>query len=252
VRILAFARAGWGTRRRARASDQRAYQRPAVTDPGGSGIVGQTNPSGRGMDEDWDDVELTVRSWDEPEAFGVVLERHAETLPGYFARRTLDPEATAELTAETFAQAFASRRRSEITGSERSGGCTGSPATSSAASSGTGRWTLAPDAASGWRSGRSRPRTTNGSRRQRFRAGGASHRAGVRGPVLGAARGADAAGYRGPSVPRSGRIAPLQRGGREGPREPRPETPRVAGRPAGRGRARRRASSHLPPALERL
>jgi DNA-directed RNA polymerase specialized sigma24 family protein len=63
------------------------------------------------MDEDWDDVELTVRSWDEPEAFGVVLERHAETLPGYFARRTLDPEATAELTAETFAQAFASRRR---------------------------------------------------------------------------------------------------------------------------------------------
>jgi hypothetical protein len=109
------------------------------------------------MDEDWDDVELTVRSWDEPEAFGVVLERHAETLPGYFARRTLDPEATAELTAETFAQAFASRRRSEITGSERSGGCTGSPATSSAASSGTGRWTLAPDAASGWRSGRVSP-----------------------------------------------------------------------------------------------
>ena len=63
------------------------------------------------MDEDWDDVELIVRSWDEPEAFGVVFERHAETLLGYFARRTLDPEAAAELTAETFAQAFASRRR---------------------------------------------------------------------------------------------------------------------------------------------
>jgi len=63
------------------------------------------------MDEHWDDVELIVRSWDEPDAFGVVFERHAETLLGYFARRTLDPEAAAELTAETFAQAFASRRR---------------------------------------------------------------------------------------------------------------------------------------------
>lgn len=63
------------------------------------------------MDEDWDDVELIVRSWDEPEAFGMVFERHAETLLGYFARRTLDPEMAAELTAETFAQAFASRKR---------------------------------------------------------------------------------------------------------------------------------------------
>ena len=63
------------------------------------------------MDEDWDDVELIVRSWDEPEAFGMVFERHAETLLGYFARRTLDPETAAELTAETFAQAFASRKR---------------------------------------------------------------------------------------------------------------------------------------------
>jgi RNA polymerase sigma-70 factor (ECF subfamily) len=58
-----------------------------------------------------DDVELIVLSWDEPEAFGVLFERHAESLLGYFARRTLDAEAAAELTAETFAQAFASRRR---------------------------------------------------------------------------------------------------------------------------------------------
>jgi RNA polymerase sigma-70 factor (ECF subfamily) len=58
-----------------------------------------------------DDVELIVLSWDEPEAFGVLFERHAEALLGYFARRTLDAEASAELTAETFAQAFASRRR---------------------------------------------------------------------------------------------------------------------------------------------
>ena len=63
------------------------------------------------MYEDLDDVELIVLSWDEPEAFGVLFERHGESLIGYFARRTLDAEAAAELTAETFAQAFASRRR---------------------------------------------------------------------------------------------------------------------------------------------
>jgi RNA polymerase sigma factor (sigma-70 family) len=61
--------------------------------------------------EDHDDVELIVLSWDEPEAFGMLFERHAEDLLGYFARRTFDPEAAAELTAETFAQAFASRKR---------------------------------------------------------------------------------------------------------------------------------------------
>ena len=63
------------------------------------------------MYEDKDDVEVIVLSWDEPEAFGVLFERHAESLLGYFARRTFDAEAAAELTAETFAQAFASRRR---------------------------------------------------------------------------------------------------------------------------------------------
>jgi RNA polymerase sigma-70 factor (ECF subfamily) len=61
--------------------------------------------------EELDDVGLIVLSWDDPEAFGVLFERHAEALLGYFARRTLDAEASAELTAETFAQAFASRRR---------------------------------------------------------------------------------------------------------------------------------------------
>ena len=63
------------------------------------------------MYEELDDVGLIVLSWDEPEAFGVLFERHAESLLGYFARRTLDAEAAAELMAETFAQAFASRRR---------------------------------------------------------------------------------------------------------------------------------------------
>ena len=63
------------------------------------------------MYADMDDVELIVLSWDEPEAFGAVYERHAESLLRFFARRTLDAEAAAELMAETFAQAFASRGR---------------------------------------------------------------------------------------------------------------------------------------------
>jgi len=68
--------------------------------------------------EDLEDVELIVLSRDEPEAFGVLFERHAESLLGYFARRVLDAEAAAELTAETFAQAFASRRRFRDQGSD--------------------------------------------------------------------------------------------------------------------------------------
>jgi hypothetical protein len=54
------------------------------------------------MDEG-SDVELIVQSWSDPEAFGVVYERHAEEFLGYFARRTFDPEAAAELVAETIA-----------------------------------------------------------------------------------------------------------------------------------------------------
>jgi RNA polymerase sigma-70 factor, ECF subfamily len=63
------------------------------------------------MGRDLGDVELIARSWDEPEAFGVLFERHADEILGFFARRTLDAEAAAELTAETFAQAFAGRKR---------------------------------------------------------------------------------------------------------------------------------------------
>ena len=55
------------------------------------------------------DSELLVASRTEPEAFTELYRRHAEDLLRYFARRTLDPEAAAELTAETFAEAFASR-----------------------------------------------------------------------------------------------------------------------------------------------
>jgi RNA polymerase sigma factor (sigma-70 family) len=55
------------------------------------------------------DTELLIASRAEPEAFTELYRRHAEDLLRYFARRTLDPETAAELTAETFAEAFASR-----------------------------------------------------------------------------------------------------------------------------------------------
>ena len=57
------------------------------------------------------DAELLVLSKRSPEAFGTFYERHAEALLRFFARRTLDPESAAELTAETFAEAFSSRAR---------------------------------------------------------------------------------------------------------------------------------------------
>lgn len=60
--------------------------------------------------EERTDSDLLLASVEEPEAFTELYRRHAEDLLRYFARRTLDPEAAAELTAETFAQAFASRR----------------------------------------------------------------------------------------------------------------------------------------------
>jgi RNA polymerase sigma-70 factor (ECF subfamily) len=62
------------------------------------------------------DSELLTVSATEPGAFAVLYRRHAEDLLRYFARRTLDPEAAAELTAETFAQAFASRTTYRDTG----------------------------------------------------------------------------------------------------------------------------------------
>ena len=61
------------------------------------------------MPEDRTDTELLLDSREDPEAFGALYRRHAEDILRFFARRTLDPEAAAELTAETFAQAFASR-----------------------------------------------------------------------------------------------------------------------------------------------
>ena len=71
--------------------------------------VGTDANDGSAVTDDRSDAELLTASAEEPEAFTELYRRHAEYLLRYFARRTLDPEAAAELTAETFAQAFASR-----------------------------------------------------------------------------------------------------------------------------------------------
>lgn len=63
------------------------------------------------MPDERTDSELLIASRSDGDAFTELYRRHAEDLLRYFARRTLDPETAAELTAETFAEAFASRGR---------------------------------------------------------------------------------------------------------------------------------------------
>ncbi len=48
---------------------------------------------------------------DSAAAFGEVYRRHSKAILVFLTRRTFDPETALDLTAETFAQAFASRRR---------------------------------------------------------------------------------------------------------------------------------------------
>jgi RNA polymerase sigma-70 factor (ECF subfamily) len=63
------------------------------------------------VERELDDDELVLLSRARPEAFGELYDRHAESLLRFFVRRTFDPDVAAELTAETFAQAFMSRMR---------------------------------------------------------------------------------------------------------------------------------------------
>jgi RNA polymerase sigma factor (sigma-70 family) len=79
-------------------------------------MVRATNRIGDAVEDNRSDSELLTVSATEPGAFAVLYARHADDLLRYFARRTLDPEAAAELTAETFAQAFASRTTYRDTG----------------------------------------------------------------------------------------------------------------------------------------
>jgi RNA polymerase sigma factor (sigma-70 family) len=62
------------------------------------------------------DAELLRRSGRDPEAFGAFYDRHAATVLAYFQRRTACAESAADLTAETFAAAFCSRKRYRDTG----------------------------------------------------------------------------------------------------------------------------------------
>jgi RNA polymerase sigma-70 factor (ECF subfamily) len=64
------------------------------------------------------DAELLLASRSKPSAFVEVYRRHADELLRYVAGRVLDPEVAAELTAETFAEAFASRGSFRDTGAE--------------------------------------------------------------------------------------------------------------------------------------
>jgi RNA polymerase sigma-70 factor (ECF subfamily) len=56
-----------------------------------------------------DDEDLLLSG--SPEDFGRFYDRYVDMLLGYFARRVNDPDVAADLTAETFAAALASRKR---------------------------------------------------------------------------------------------------------------------------------------------
>jgi RNA polymerase sigma factor (sigma-70 family) len=57
------------------------------------------------------DAELIARSVGDASAFAELFDRHATALLAYFMRRTGCAQTAADLTAETFAAAFSSRRR---------------------------------------------------------------------------------------------------------------------------------------------
>ncbi|WCB95065.1 ECF RNA polymerase sigma factor SigE [Baekduia alba] len=63
-----------------------------------------------------------ARSVKEPTAFDAFYRAHANALLRYFARRTLDPEAAADLTAETFARAYQHRGQFRGTTDQEAGG----------------------------------------------------------------------------------------------------------------------------------
>lgn len=57
------------------------------------------------------DEELLARSLEVSDAFGEFYDRHVRDVLKFFMRLTLDPQAAADLTAETFAVAFEHRAR---------------------------------------------------------------------------------------------------------------------------------------------
>lgn len=61
--------------------------------------------------EAWSDERLLTASVTDPELFVAFYDRHARRVLAFFVRRTFDAQMAADLTAETFAQAFAARAR---------------------------------------------------------------------------------------------------------------------------------------------
>jgi RNA polymerase sigma-70 factor (ECF subfamily) len=59
----------------------------------------------------FEDERLLIGSQTEAELFAAFYDRHAARLLAFFARRTFDAQGAADLTAETMAEAFASRGR---------------------------------------------------------------------------------------------------------------------------------------------
>lgn len=62
------------------------------------------------------DAQLLIESADHPDLFALIYERHVDAVLAYFFRRTGCAQTAADLTAETFAQAFTSRGRFTDTG----------------------------------------------------------------------------------------------------------------------------------------
>jgi RNA polymerase sigma factor (sigma-70 family) len=72
----------------------------------------------RKLEQTLGDADLLLLSVRHPEAFVTFYERHAEAILRFFARRTVQADVAADLTAETFAQAYASRSRYRPAGVE--------------------------------------------------------------------------------------------------------------------------------------
>jgi RNA polymerase sigma-70 factor (ECF subfamily) len=77
--------------------------------------MGMTNPTAASTTASRSDTvtdrELLHEARRSSAAFRVVYDRHAQRIHGFLLRRTRDPDAAFELTAETFAQAWLSRER---------------------------------------------------------------------------------------------------------------------------------------------
>ena len=66
------------------------------------------------------DADLLRAAGEDPEAFGLVYDRHVAVIMGFLYQRTRSLDAAAELTAETFARAYIARGGFRVQGTESS------------------------------------------------------------------------------------------------------------------------------------